>query len=67
MSMEIIDRDTGVVLVKGPVLYTPSKGDTVVLRDIRYIVNELVYEFVELRASKEASMIVRIYVIRIRS
>jgi hypothetical protein len=64
--MEIIDRDTGVVLVKGPTLMVPGKGDTVVLRDIRYIVDRRVYEFLPLQASKEASMIVRIYVIQIR-
>ena len=63
--IEIIDRDTKVVLAKGPTLMVPHKGDIFVLRDIQYIVNELVYEVVPVRGSLDGMMILRIYVIRI--
>jgi len=64
--IEIIDRDTGVVLAKGPTLMVPHKGDIFVLRDIRYIVNELVYEVVPVRGSLEGMMVLRVNVVRMQ-
>lgn len=63
MSMvEIIDNVTGVVLVKGPLPVIPRKTEWVKLRDITYIVQRILHEFIPTRTGVESE--IRIYVDR---
>jgi len=66
-SIEIIDADTMVSIIRGPMIAIPRNSEQVVLRDMHYTVTQVVYDFQEVKRlciKAKADLAIRVYVKR---
>lgn len=66
-TIEIIDTGNGVTIVAGATLHLPRKGEVVLLRGIQYRVDEVVFDFDEVKRlgiGTKAELSIRVYVSR---
>jgi len=66
-SIEIIDADTMVSIIRGPMIAIPRNSEQVVLRDMHYTVTQVVYDFQEVKRlgiKAKAELAIRVYVKR---
>jgi hypothetical protein len=69
-KIEIIDRATGITIIKGPTFVLPRKGDTIMQSPVnhKYIVDEVVFDFQVTNRrgiGEKADLVIRIYASRL--
>lgn len=67
-TVEIIDCETMVSIIRGPMIAVPRNSEEVRLRDMSYTVTQVVYDFQEverLGIKAKAELAIRVYVKRI--
>jgi hypothetical protein len=66
-NTEIVDRDSGIAIVKGPMIAIPRKGEKVRLHDTKYTVDEIVFDFQNVKrigVKEKAELMIRVFVKR---
>jgi hypothetical protein len=65
--VDIIDCETMVSLIRGPMITIPRNSESVVLRDMHYTVTDVVFDFQEVKrigVKAKAELAIRVYVKR---